>query len=442
MLSINKNLPLVKKGMLDAIKLFKVQYLSNKNIVLYSNKKIYINNIDQLLQQSHINDKNYTFGFNFVLENIKNFRDNICVNPILYLLSLEIIIKNLENTSTLNEFKNKFTRINEFLNSYYKTSLLSRVDLKVRDIENIFEDILCDDFLKSVVYNSIKKTNLEVIESKENKITEDSYYRLRSSHICGPLLKNNCKVAIGYELKKDFYRFVCNQVYPTIIFCSKIDFEIDKYNCNQNVIIIKVMNNSMISKIQDVIKLSKCNLIFFDLCENFNDYIFGSCKQFKYLDGISYLSFNEYYNKDSKEIQFLKNNDTMNRYYMLQGKNITIYCIEEYLERVRCLVTFIRCILQNGIFYNEVKTLKLIMYFFKKDETIPYFIHKLLKEYLKLFEINLVKIDEVINNEDLKTNYNPKIDKYTNENLFTCLDIYLNTFGLLNSNVELLRKVF
>ena len=60
----------------------------------------------------------------------------------------------------------------------------------------------------------------------------------------------------------------------------------------------------------------------------------------------------------------------------------------------------------------------------------------------KLFEINLVKIDEVINNEDLKANYNPKIDKYTNENLFTCLDIYLNTFGLLNSNVELLRKVF
>ena len=146
MLSINKNLPLVKRGMLDAIKLFKVQYLSNKNIVLYSNKKIYINNIEQLLQQSPIKDKNYTFGFNFVLENIKNFRDNICVNPILYLLSLEIIIKNLENTSALDEFKNKFTKINEFLSSYYKTSLLSKVDLKVRDIENIFQDILCDDF--------------------------------------------------------------------------------------------------------------------------------------------------------------------------------------------------------------------------------------------------------------------------------------------------------
>ena len=98
MLSINKNLPLVKRGMLDAIKLFKVQYLNNKNIILYSNKKIYINNIEQLLQQSSIKDKNYTFGFNFVLENIKNFRDNICVNPILYLLSLEIIIKSLENT--------------------------------------------------------------------------------------------------------------------------------------------------------------------------------------------------------------------------------------------------------------------------------------------------------------------------------------------------------
>ena len=85
-----------------------------------------------------------------------------------------------------------------------------------------------------MVYNSIKKTNLEVIESKENKITEDNYYRLRSSHICGPLSKDNCKIVIGYELKKDFYRFVCNQIYPTIIFCSKIDFEIDKYNCNQN----------------------------------------------------------------------------------------------------------------------------------------------------------------------------------------------------------------
>ena len=54
----------------------------------------------------------------------------------------------------------------------------------------------------------------------------------------------------------------------------------------------------------------------------------------------------------------------------------------------------------------------------------------------------LEQITTRINNEDLKANYNPKIDKYTNENLFTCLDIYLNTFGLLNSNVELLRKVF
>ena len=62
-------------------------------------------------------------------------------------LSLEIIIKSLENTSALNEFKNKFTKINEFLSSYYKTSLLSKVDLKVGDIENIFQDILCDDFL-------------------------------------------------------------------------------------------------------------------------------------------------------------------------------------------------------------------------------------------------------------------------------------------------------
>jgi hypothetical protein len=441
MLSINKNLPLVKKGMLDAIKLFKIQYLNNKNIVLCSNKKIYINNIDQLLQQSPLKDKNYTFGFNFVLENIKNFRDNICVNPILYLLSLEIIIKSLENTSHLNEFKNKFNEINNFLNSYYKTSLLSHVDLKVSDIENIFEDILSDDFLKQVVYSTIKKSNLEVIESKENKIVEDNYYRLRSNHICGPVLKDNCRITVGYELNKDFYRFVCNQIYPTIIFCNKINFEIDKYNCNQNITIIKVPYSLMLSRIQDIIKLSKCNIEFFDLCKNFNDYIFGSCKEFKFFEGVTYLSFKEYCKENAKEIQHLKYNDTLKRYYMMQGKNIIIYCIEEYLERVRCLVTFIKCILQNGIFYNETKTLKLILYFFKQDKTISYFIQKLLIEYLKLFGINLVKIDEIINNEDLKLNYNPKLDKYTNENLFTCLDIYLNTFGLLNSNIELLRKV-
>ena len=74
-LEINKNIEVVKKGIIDAIELFKVQYASNKNIIIDKDNTLYINNIEQILTKDTNKDKHYLFGFNFVLDNIKNFRN-------------------------------------------------------------------------------------------------------------------------------------------------------------------------------------------------------------------------------------------------------------------------------------------------------------------------------------------------------------------------------
>ena len=48
-LEINKNLNVVKKGIFDAIELFKIQYAKNKNIIIDKDNTLYVNNIEQIL---------------------------------------------------------------------------------------------------------------------------------------------------------------------------------------------------------------------------------------------------------------------------------------------------------------------------------------------------------------------------------------------------------
>ena len=434
MISINSNLYDVKKGMLLAIKLFKEQVINDSNIILYQDNDIYINNISRMLELNLNLDKGAEFGFKFVLDNLKNLRYNIAINPILYLLSLEILIKSITNTSELGVFKGKFSNISTFLLKYYNSSNLKKVALTKKNIQSLFN--ITDTFLDDVVTKCMEGYNIEIQQDKYNKIAIDSYYRLPCYRFSGPVMGNNYKIFITYFLDETTYTYLLNQKDPILILCHEVKFNLSK---DSSLPIYKISHGNLLTKIQDIINITHCSVSIDFTPTMLQNYIFGSCKEYKFFEGRLYLLFDKYLS--TQELNSLNKQDTYDRYYMSQGRNLTIICEEEYFERVHILISFIKSVQYNGIFYSEVKTLKLLMYNYSDDKDLSSFLYKLLEEYLKIFKISTNKISEVINSEDLTQSFNPNIGTYDKDS-FTSLDMYLNIFTLLDSNVEVLNRVY
>ena len=433
MINVNDNLQDVKRGILFALDLFKKMYLNKHNIILNEDNDLFINNIDRLLNITVQENRNFCFGFNFVLESIKNLRHNICVNPILYILSLEILVKNIVDIEDLQCFRGKFHKINEFLLNYYNHSDLRNVNISKKDIINLFD--YDDSFLNEIIYSVLDKYNVEIQQDNDNKITVDSYYRLPAYHVHGWNTKEDVYVFITYFLDEQTYKYLSKQSKTILVLCHDVNFTVPK---ESNLNVFKVSHGSLLTRIQDIIKISGCSVsIDFDVKE-LQNYTFGHCKEYKFIGKVLYLSFDKYLTP--VESEYLNKPDTKDRYYMVQGKNLTITCTEEYLETVRNTVTFIKAIQNNGIFYTEIKTLKLLLCYFDKDKDLQCFLYKLLEGLLKQFDIDSNSISEVINNTDLRLSYNPKTRSYTKD-LFTSLDIYTNVFALLDSNIEVLCRV-
>ena len=430
MLEINNNIDLIKTGILQAIKLFKVQYLNNRNVILLQDRQLFVNNVDRILQIAPKFSNRYVeFGFNFVVENIKNFRNNITINPVLYLLSLEILFKNLKSTKDLVVFSNRFEEIKEFITDFYYKSNLSKAKVSSKDIKSNF-DINDDTFFNDIIRLSCEDYNILIQDDKENKITIDDYYRLKSNLVSGNLTGKDYKLLVVYNLDKVLYSKLQETAYKYIVICNNIDFNLNKNS--SKISVFKVSHKILLSYIYDVIKLANCDNLLYDRYTKFENYVFGNIKSFNFLEGILYLSFKKY-----RECQNLNKIETFDRYCMMLGKNSTIYCKEEFLEKVRQIVSMVRCMKFDGIFYSEIKTLKILLYYFNKNKDINTFLYKLLYNYLSIFIDNHTEINEIINNNDLKNDFS-KI----NNSKFVPMDLYVNTFALIESNINSLAKVF
>lgn len=427
-ISVNDNFVYFKNGMLNAIKLFKTLYEDNKNIFYYSNNKLYVNNLEQLLSVQGSFPFAYKFGEEFVINNIKNFRDNICVNPILYILSLEILITNCKDLHDIIKYKDKFLKVSLFLKKFYNESHFPKVKLTATDLKSVFGKYVDDNFLNTIIKTLVENDyNIEILESKENKITVDNYYRLKSSMINGRPFEYTCRVFITNELNKNLYVKLAGLNFPILVICSSYDENINFYSTNIRV--IKISQTLMIQRYNDLCLLSGFGKGYYNLDENeFNEYSFGKLKFYKFIDGVLYLQFFKYFDKQSKHISYLNKKETLDRYYMLQGYNLTIHTTEEYMEVVRHIVTIIKSLKFSGAFYNEISTLDLIDYNFSNvegDSIIHDFIFALKDAFMK--SLSMTKKD-LLNKKNLKS--------------FWILDYYLNTFMLLDSNINVLYKIY
>ena len=364
---INDNFVYFKNGILNTIKLFKTIYNDDKNIVYFSDK-LYINNLEQLLNLPKQQELPfaYRFGQQFILNNIKNFRDNICINPILYLLALELLITKVKDIKEFEYYKDKFFKVALFLRQFYKNSELPKVKLTNEDLKSIFKEYFDDEFLKSIIKILLEENyNTEIIESKENKILGDNYYRINARLINGRPFEYTCRIFITNELTEGLYARLSNLNFPILVICTSYSENINFYS--SNIRIIQISQTLIMQRYNDLCYLTGFGKGFYNLNENeLNEYSFGKLKSYKFLQGILYLEVEKYLKKDDKRIEYLNKKETLDRYYMLQGKNLTIHVTEENMEKVRHIVTLLKSLKYSGIFYNEITTLDLIHYNFDK----------------------------------------------------------------------------
>ena len=101
---IDIDIPQFKKGVFDICKLFKTMFQNDRNIIISKNDINYINNLDQLFSLKTSNNTSYNFAINYTLTQIQNFRENICINPILYITAFEQLISGITSLRDLEKY--------------------------------------------------------------------------------------------------------------------------------------------------------------------------------------------------------------------------------------------------------------------------------------------------------------------------------------------------
>jgi len=434
-MNVNANLPHFKQGVLDTCKLFKVIFRDDRNVIISKDSINYINNIDQIFSLKKENNDAYNFGVNYTLTQIQNFRENICINPILYILAFEELIYNIQDLRDLEVYD--FKKVVNFLEWYYDNSSLSKAKVNKLDIQRLFYKERQDKFLSKIIDLVCNKCNVEIVQSKANNIIKHKYYKLRARYLSGQIYGTDYRIFVTNTLTKDLFTKLVNIRFPILVICNNTDFEVTN---SYNLSIFTITSIEMIQNYLYICMLTGCGRGYQNLDnEELNSYSFGTIKEFKFIEGTLQFSGNVQY--EAKQVEQFNHKETLDKYYALQGKNLLIECTEEYLERVKSIVSTIKALQNNGIFYTEPKALKILIYSLQNEQYLQSFIQNLLKNYLLLFHFNYNIIQEVIDNGDLSASFNVNTGKY-DEEIFTSLDYYLNIFTLLDSNVKTLSRLY
>lgn len=435
-------------GALKAIELFKVVFDVNKNVVITTNNKIHINNTELLLQERNFNDKEFTFGFNFVLKTVYEYREKLCINPIFYLLLLEQFLKIYlkKSKKELNEYCGNVVLLQKFLFNYKENSSLKNAKPTLEELYGLEKEFLKNDFLMKVAKESYDLKSIEILEEKFNLIEEDRYYTLKCRKYGNGNIFYDKEVYIWFSkiTKKefdDFFDFVLLNKKNVVVFFNEVDNRvkerlenISKYT--SNILFIHYPGLKFFDVMKDINILSgKTNVdTFYDSSfGSIYNYIPGKLKELRFEDGKlkikSYKNFKDY----EKYTKYLQNYNHLDRFLMMKQNGIIIKCKEDILEECRSIVSISRSIYNKGVFFDEEYSLKLFIYYLKnsfkdKGEFIN-FLLLTLKEYYLLTEKNKVsKINEVNNLSVV----NKK---------FTAFELYELSFTFLLSNIKVLMEI-
>ena len=435
-MNVNKNISQFKAGVKDVCALFRTLFQKDKNIILSKDNINYIHNIEQLFSLKRENSDVYNFAVNYTLTQIQNFRENICINPILYIIAFEQLFDKITDLRELSKYD--FKKIVDTLQWYYNESNLSKVKINKLDIQRLFYKERQDNFLSKIIDTVSNKCNVEIIESKTNAIIKHKYYKLKARYLCGPIYGTDYKIFITNTLTKDLFTKLVNIKFPILVLCNDTDFEVTN---SYNLTILNVTPTEILNHYKYICMLTGFGRGYQNLdIDELNNYSFGEVKEYKFVDGVLQFSSNVYYS--AKEVEHLNKKETLDKYYALQGKNVLINCTEEYLERVKSIVSTIKALQNTGIFYTETKTLRILIRSCERtDQKLTCFLDNLLQNYLSLFHFDYMIIQRVIENGDLSASFNVNTGKYDDE-IFTSLDYYLNIFALLDSNVKTLSKLY
>ena len=434
-MKVNENLNQFRQGIIDVCSLFGTLFLKDKNIILSKDNINYINNIDRIFELKEENNSVYNFAVNYTLTQIQNFRENICINPILYILAFGQLFDKITNLGELERYN--FKKVVDFFNWYYSISNLSKARINKLDIQRLFFKERQDKFLSKIIDLVSNKCNVEIVEAKSNNIIKHKYYKLKAKYLCGQIYGTDYKIFITNTLTKDLFAKLVDIRFPILVLCNNTDFEVTNA---YNLTIFNISPTEVLKNYDCICLLTGFGRGYQNLdVEELNSYSFGTIKEFRFIDGILQFSGTVYY--DSEEVKQYNKKETLDKYYALQGKNLLIECTEEYLEKVRSIVSIIKALQNNGIFYTEVKALKILINYLQDDKDLQNFIKTLLSDYLKIFNFDYNKIKQVIDDSNLSASFNVYTGDYDNE-IFTSLDYYLNIFTLLDSNVKTLSKLY
>lgn len=437
MIAINNNFSDFKQGIFDACKLFKTIYQENRYILLYEDNQLFKNNLERLCNIKNDSLGAYSFGYFFIQKNIDNFRQNICINPILYIIALENIVRNCRDIKDFEKYKGIGNEISKVIKDYFEMSNLSKAMITLQDVKNLFNKD--DAFLNQVIEQSYYPANIQIIESKENKIVKDKYYRIKGNLICGEFYKQDCLIFITDNINKKIYQALSELQRPILVICSTCDLEIEN---SYHITIIKTSLTTFIKHYDSICILTGAGRGYYNLdIEELNHYSFGHIKEFKFIDGELQFSVDEYLLSNDLRLDKYNTRESRNIYYALQGKNTIIYTTEENMEKVRNIASLVKSLVLEGIFYDEIKTLKLLEYIFNTNTFISSFCINILKDFLILNNIDNITIEKIIKNNNLKETYDLKTKQFIQSKNFQSLDYYRTTFSLLESNINTLYKL-
>lgn len=449
---INNNFNDFRNGALKAIELFKADFDVNKNVIISKENKIHINNTELLLEQNTGSNKEFVFGFNFIINSIDEFRKKLCINPIFYLVCVEHLFKNITH---IRQIANSLDKIEKFVFDYYNSSSFKTARPKFEELCYLQKDNIKDNFLKEVAKVSYDLSYVTIKENKFNLVEKHPYYTLKANHYGSKNCYRNYETIIWFSnvTKKElleFEEFVFLNHKKVVVFYNSIDndaFEKVKQGSsfNDSIVYVHVPGLTFYDKMKDIQLITGSQISYFD--SNFQSvysYKFGLVKYLEFNGSNVNLLGIKSFKGNEKELNYLKNSKNLDRYLTIINKSYIINTNEETLENVRYIVSASRSMYNNGVFYNEINCLRLINYFFGEDKEIQKFSDNILKDYLFLLEGEQAYKDVLVikENKDLKTTFDIKTKQFTKENMFVPFEMYSCTFDILRSNIKLVKNFY
>ena len=148
------------------------------------------------------------------------------------------------------------------------------------------------------------------------------------------------------------------------------------------------------------------------------------------------------YEEVKDQLKYLNNYNKLERLLTLQQKSYIIHVAEENVDNVRCIVSSCRAMYNCGIFYNEIGTISMMLFYFTNQE-VKKVLKNILIKYLSLFLDEEVYgfFNMIEKNQDFRKVFNPKTKTFNDKDMFIPFETYSCTFDLLKSNLEMLKKL-